>query len=288
MKYVFFGSPRFARIVLEELIRSGEVPLALVCNPDRPSGRKKIITPPETKDFLEKAGFSDRVKVFQPEKLTDIKDNLEALKAEVFIVAAYAKIIPEAVLNVPSYGTWGVHPSLLPFHRGPTPLQTALLQGDEETGVSIYKMDREVDHGPVLGFSKISLSDSRLFYEELEEKLARLGAEKILNLIPQYQKGSISTEEQDHVKATFTHKFSSDDGFVEYGDYVNAQEGRDYDKALVIERMIRALTPEPGVWTRVFQKDGKEKRLKLLRAEIKDGRLVIRRGQWEGGLPMDF
>ena len=139
MSYVFFGSPQFAAIILTKLIDAGMVPSSLVCNPDRPVGRKRIITSPQTKQIIQElVGKNDglKIKVFQPET----KDELVSLKSEIFknadigIVAAYSQIIPVDVIEEPSLGIIGVHPSLLPRYRGASPIQSAMLVGDIETG----------------------------------------------------------------------------------------------------------------------------------------------------------
>src|SRR5579862_505150 len=114
MKFVLFGTPRFAEIILDELIRAKLPPAAIVCNPDRPTGRKKIITPPPTKRRATESDASS-IDIIQPEKIDEILlKRLAALEADLFVVAAYAKILPASVLSVPRHGTLGVHPSLLP------------------------------------------------------------------------------------------------------------------------------------------------------------------------------
>ena len=128
MKYIFFGSPKFAEIVLQELLTASLKPVAVVTNPDRPVGRKGIITPPLVKVLAEKHG----IPVFQPAKLSDLKiENwkLEIGEIDLAVVAAYAKIIPQSVLDLPKLGTLGVHPSLLPKYRGSSPIQASILGG---------------------------------------------------------------------------------------------------------------------------------------------------------------
>jgi methionyl-tRNA formyltransferase len=140
MRYVFFGTPRFAEIVLRKLLDAGMPPVALVCNPDRPVGRKKIVTSPPTKTLA--TNNRTPIEILQPEKLDEaFMEQLQTLRPDFFVVAAYAKIIPKAVLAIPRLGTLGVHPSLLPKYRGASPIQSVILNGERETGVTIYAMD---------------------------------------------------------------------------------------------------------------------------------------------------
>lgn len=274
MKYVFFGTPDFAAIVLQKLIACGLVPLAVVCNPDRPQGRKKVITPPSTKVLAEKHG----VPVLQPEKLSEIKDTLKNLNADFFLIAAYAKILREDIFSIPRLGTLGIHPSLLPKHRGASPLQTAILAGNTETGVSIFRVDAEVDHGPVYGEKALTLAENET-YETLMRRLAELGGAYAGELLPRIAAGKILPKEQNHAEATFTKKFTSEDGCVPEEDLLAAKHG-DAEKSETIYRKIRALNPEPGVWT---LRGGK--RVKLLAAELQKSGLKITILQEEGKTP---
>ena len=139
IKYVFFGSPRFAEIVLRKLIDSKFPPIAVVCNPDKPFGRKKEMTPPPTKLIAEKNG----IKVFQPVKIDeDFMRKIKELAPEIFLIAAYSKILPESLLSIPILGSVGVHPSVLPRHRGSSPIQNTILYGDKIGGVTLY-IDRK-------------------------------------------------------------------------------------------------------------------------------------------------
>lgn len=249
---------------------------------------KKSSPPPPTKQLLLEKGLEDQVHLFQPQKLSEISRELNTLGADLFIVAAYAKIIPQSVLDLVPRGVFGVHPSLLPNYRGPSPLQAALLDGVKRTGVTIYQMDKEVDHGPILASRAIDLVHRSPSYVELEEELAAAGAALLLEELPLYLQGRKELQAQDHEQATFTKKFSTEDGFVSPDEYQAASTGKNGVLAHKIERMVRALNPEPGVWTMIPQKDGTKKRFKLLEATIEQDRLIVKRGQWEGGRPLDF
>ncbi len=278
VRYVFFGTPEFAALVLERLISSGLVPLAVICNPDRPVGRKKIITPPPVKVLAEKHG----VQVFQPEKLPEIKDALKNLNAALFLIAAYAKILRDDIISIPRLGTLGIHPSLLPKHRGASPIQSAILENDKETGVALYRVDAEVDHGPVYGEKTLPLHGNET-YETLMRKLAELGGDYACELLPEIGSGNISPKEQNHAAATFTKKFVTEDGFVSETDLKAAQNGN-AELAGAVYRKIRALNPEPGVWT-LRQAQGEQKRIKLLAAELQKAGLRITLLQEEGRRP---
>jgi methionyl-tRNA formyltransferase len=261
MRYLFFGTPDFASAILEKLVKTGRSPAAIVCNPDRPVGRKKIITPPPTKVLAQKYG----IPTIQPEGF----ENFEAGGADFAVVAAYAKIIPKSVLERFPRGVIGVHPSFLPKYRGATPIQSAILAGEKETGVTLYLMDEKVDHGAVIATEKLKISDGDT-YGKLENKLAELAGEMLVRTIPEFAEGRIKPEPQDENQATFTRKFSTEDARVDL----------EKDDPLTVERKIRALNPEPGVWT---IQNGK--RVKLLESIVSEGKLKLKVIQIEGEKP---
>src|SRR3989338_3657529 len=142
MKFAFFGTPQFAATILEKLIAGGFVPDTIVTNPDRPVGRRKVITPPPIKQvFMEQdESIRERVRLFQPEHSKELP-LIPGGPYDLFIVAAYGLILPKELLALPRLGTVGVHPSLLPRHRGASPIQTTILAGDREAGVSLFLVD---------------------------------------------------------------------------------------------------------------------------------------------------
>ncbi len=266
MKYVFFGSPKFAATILKALIITKMPPALIVCNPDRPVGRKKLLTAPETKLAAQEYA----IPFWQPEKLT--ADAAELSGAwDFFVVAAYAKIISREILSKPKLGTLGVHPSLLPKYRGATPLQSALLAGEAISGTTIFLLDEKVDHGPILTQEKVSLVNDEN-YETLGDKLAKLSGKLLTKIMPEYVAGRIKPREQNHAEATFTKKFTTEDGFVDLAK----------DEAVMINRKMRALNPDPGVYT-FINKNGRRMRLKLLTSRLlPDGTIEILSAQLEG------
>jgi methionyl-tRNA formyltransferase len=275
MKYVFFGTPRFAEIVLRGLIDAELVPAALVCNPDRPIGRKHIVTPSPTKQLMADKKLSTAV--LQPEKLDSaFVQQLDSLEPDFFVVAAYAKIIPASVLAIPRLGTLGTHPSLLPAYRGASPIQSAILAGESVTGSTIYRMDEKMDHGAIFTQKELPLDALTTDYLALEKQLATLSAGLLIKTIPALLDGTISPKAQDESHVSFTKKFTIENGFIEYSELDAAIAGNS-DKAEFIVRAINALNPEPGVWT---VKDGK--RIKLLEARMDRTALRLIKIQEEG------
>jgi len=146
--FAFFGTSELSVKILDKLIENGYVPSLVVTAPDKPKGRKMILTPPPVKIFAQK----HNLKIVQPERLAVKPPNgdLTAKPFDLFIVASYGKIIPKSILDIPKLGTLNVHPSLLPKFRGPSPIQSFILNGEEKTGVTIMLMDEQVDHGQIL------------------------------------------------------------------------------------------------------------------------------------------
>ncbi len=169
-----------------------------------------------------------------------IANHLSLLTCDLFVVASYGKIIPPELLEIPKYGSLNVHPSLLPRYRGPSPVPATILNGDKETGVTIIKMDAEIDHGSIITTRKISLSGQEDFIT-LINKLFQLGAKLLVEIIPDFIKGKVKLRQQDHKKAVYCERMTKEDGYFE----INTPPSPDQ-----LDRMIRAYNPWPGVWTR--------------------------------------
>jgi len=270
--FVFFGSPKFARIILERLIEHKMIPSVLICNPDKPFGRKQIITPPPTKQLILEKNLP--VKILQPsdkEELVEMAKNSDILKTQFGIVAAYAKILPQELISVFPLGIIGVHPSLLPLHRGPSPIQATILDGDRTTGTTIFMLDDKTDHGAILGQERMNVSDFSWNYEGLEDTLARASANLLVRTLPLFAEGKVTPRPQDEFKATYTRKFTTEEGFVDLRK----------DNPKMVARKIRALNPDPGVFTFIDQK-----RVKLLEVrKDSDGSVIITKIQPESKKP---
>lgn len=235
LKIAFFGTPEFAAIILEKLVNSPHKPSLVITQPNKPVGRKQILTPPPVKLLAQQ----HNIPVFQPEKLDrDAKYQILNTKYDLGIVAAYGQIIPKRILEIPKYGTLNVHPSLLPRWRGPSPIQYAILNGDEKTGVTIMLMDEEIDHGPILKNKKLKIKNKKLTAYELTNELAKIGGSLLIETIPEWIDGKLKPIEQDHSKATYSKKIKKEDGNIDWSK--SAEE---------IERHIRAFAPWPGSFT---------------------------------------
>lgn len=231
---VFMGTAEFAVPSLKALAQSELFNvLAVVTQPDRRAGRKKVLTPPPVKKTAVELGLP----VLQPEKITEIHDQLAEFNADVFVVVAYGQILPKSILDIPEHGVINVHGSILPKYRGASPIQSAVLNQEKETGVTIMIMDEKMDHGDILKISTVDISKSETS-ETLTEKLSFLGANALLDTIPQYIEGSITPQPQDHSQATYTKKITKESGRI---DWTKPAKG--------IEAMIRAYTPWPTAYT---------------------------------------
>jgi methionyl-tRNA formyltransferase len=292
MNYVFLGTPRFAAILLEELIKAGVPPLAIVASPDRPAGRKKELTPPATKLISQKYDLP----IYQPERLTKQELLPLAKQADFFLVAAYAKIIPLEILRLPRLGTLGLHPSLLPYFRGASPIQSAILSGTLETGVTIYQLDDKIDHGPIISAMNLeNYKPDECDYNTLEKRLARLGAKLFLETLPEFIKGNLSPKKQDETAATITTKFKTSDAKINESDLRSALSGEKPEIARTVLRKILAFSQEPGAWT-ILEKPlpwedqilPPARRIKLIKGRLEKDRLHLQAIQIEGKKPQNM
>ena len=295
LNFAYFGTSEFAVKILEKLIENGYVPSLVVTAPDKPKGRKMIMTPPPVKVFAQK----HNLKIIQPEKLkpelfiTSHLDIEYPSGFDLFIVASYGKIIPKSILDIPKFGTLNVHPSLLPKFRGPSPIQSFILSGEEKTGATIMLMDEQVDHGPILAQRKLEFSISNFQFpkpsaKQLEEKLAELGGEMLIDAIPKWINGEIKAIEQNHDQATFTKKITKEDGLVDLEK--NSPE--------IIYRKFLAFQPWPGIYYFVSKNNqplspeasasqGKI-RVIITDMELKDGLLLIKKVKPESKNEMEY
>jgi methionyl-tRNA formyltransferase len=233
-RLIFMGTPPFAVPSLEAVAREYEV-VAVVTQPDRPARRGRQLTPSAVKEAAVRWGLP----VLQPESLRhdDVVAQFRDLEPGVMVVAAYGEILRPQVLGIPPAGVINIHPSLLPKYRGASPIEGALLAGEQETGVTIMLMDEGMDTGPILAQRSVAieLEDSA---GSLGERLARLGAELLLDTLALWLDGRIEARRQDDAQATYTKPVSKEDAVIDWEQ-----------PATEIWRRIRAYNPRPGART---------------------------------------
>lgn len=268
MNFAFFGTDEFSVKTLNTLKERGFLPNLIVTTPDKPQGRKMVLTPPPVKVWA----IENKIDFVQPIKLKDFE--FPAGDWDVFIVASYGKIIPQTILDIPKAGTLNIHPSLLPKYRGATPLESAILSDDIETGVTIIILDAEMDHGPIVAQTKTLLDNK--YYEELRDELAETGGNLVANILPDFVAGKITPIEQDHTQATFTKKIIKEDGLINLADDL-----------IINFRKIRAFTPWPSAYF-FDTRNGKNIRTIIKKAHLEGGALKIDRVTPEGKTEMDW
>jgi methionyl-tRNA formyltransferase len=252
ISYVFFGTGALAESVLASLIRNGYVPSLIVTKPDSPQGRHLQMTPPNIKVWADMKG----IPTLQPKKLdAEFSHKLSAISYQLFVVASYGKIIPDDILNIPSYGTLNVHPSLLPKYRGPSPIVSALLDGETTLGVSIMKLDKEMDHGPILVQNAFTV-DVEATSGTLEVTCGQLGGDLLAQVLPSYIDGTLIPKEQDHSQATVCKKISKELGEIKLTDSAND-----------VRTKWRALSPWPGLYFFIKHNE-KEMRVKITGVDL--------------------
>lgn len=246
------GTPDFAVPVLSRLIGAGHDIAAVYSQPDRPSGRGRKLVATPTKQFAGERGIVVR----QPKSLRSEGEcaALTDLAPDVVVVAAYGIFLPPEALEVPPLGCLNIHPSLLPRYRGPSPVVSAILNGDEETGVTIMKLDEGMDSGPVVAQERFKVSDEETA-PVLTRRLFDLGADLLVETLPEWASGNIQAVAQDESLATHTSLVKKEDGEVDWRR-----------SATTITRMVRAYQPWPGTFT--FWNG---KMLKILDATSSDG-----------------
>jgi len=272
-KIVFFGTPEFAVAVLNELKKVGIIPTLIITAPDKPKGRKLVLNPPPVKVWAQQNG----VEFLQPQKLDSaFAKKLQAKSYKLFIIASYGKIIPKEILGLPKHGTLNVHPSLLPKFRGPSPVQSAILEDERETGVTIMLVDEEIDHGPTVAQKSVAVENWPPKANVLKKILAYEGGRLLAEIIPQWIKGKITPEEQDHNKATYTKIIKKEDGLIDLNDspYENFKK-------------IQAFDEWPGAYF-FTKRNNKKIRVKITDAFFKDDVLTIQKVTPEGKGEMDY
>lgn len=236
MRIVFMGTPDFSVPTLEALVASEHEVVGVVTQPDKPKGRGKEIHMSPVKE----CALQHNIPVYQPVRARDeaFVDEMRALNPDVMVVIAFGQILPKSLLELPKYGCVNIHASLLPKYRGAAPIQWAVINGDEETGITTMMMDVEMDTGDMLEKTVVKL-DPEETGGSLFDRLSLLGGDLILSTLSKLEKGEITPVPQDHEKATYVKKISKSMGDIDWTM-----------DAVSIERLVRGLNPWPSAFTR--------------------------------------
>lgn len=276
LRIAFFGTPEFAVRVAEALDDARMTPMLVVTQEDKPRGRHQVVVPTEMKLWAMEHG----VDVVTPRNLVNDTSLsiLENSEWDLFVVASYGTIIPKKILDLPKHGVLNVHPSLLPKLRGASPVRSAIMQDQRDAvGVTIMKLDEEMDHGPIIAQARIEPDPWPVGATLLEDTLAREGGSLLVEAIPPYIAGEIIPEEQDHSKATYSKKIEKAMGEI-------TLDGNAYENL----RRIKALEGWPCAYFFV-EKRGKPFRVKIVDAELGvDGALYVTKVIPEGKAEMSY
>jgi len=236
LRVLFMGTPEFAVPPLEALIRHHFELVAVYTQPDRPAGRGRTLSFPPVK----KAALDSGLRVMQPSSLKDPEEvaKVAQLRPDVIVVAAYGKLLPPSVLDIPRHGCLNIHPSLLPRYRGASPVAAAILEGDASTGVSIMLLDRGLDTGPVLAQERVEILPEDTT-GSLSARLSELAARMLPDVLRGWVRGAVTPRPQNEAEASYTEPLSKEDGEIDWRR-----------PAVEIWRRVRAFQPWPGAYTR--------------------------------------
>ena len=254
VRIVFMGTPEFSAHILDDLLRSGFNVVAVYTRADKPVGRGRTLISSPVKIL---ASATPRVSLEQPIRFDEATiTHLKQYKPDLIIVAAYGKILPKSVLNLPGFGCVNVHASLLPRWRGASPVQNALLAGDSETGITLMLMDEHMDTGTIIAQEKLTIEKTDTT-TTLLEKLAPIGAMTLRKTLRAWIEGKRTAASQDDAHATLCQLIEREDGRIFWSE-----------AAETLERRYRALTPWPGLFTFWRRTSGTLFRIKILEAEF--------------------
>ena len=252
MRVLFWGTPEFAAAPLRALIGEGSEVVGIVTQPDKPQGRSREIIPSPVKEIA----LEEEIPLFQPKnaRVPELVDELKGLEPDISVVVAYGHILPQKIIDLPPQGTLNIHASLLPLLRGAAPIQAAIQQGFTETGVTIMRVVKALDAGPIILQARSKIYEDET-YGELQERLSELGALSLIETLALLSIGKAKETPQDDALATYAGKVTRESARINWTD-----------SALEISRLIRACDPKPGAFTKTPKSD-----VKLFGPKVIDG-----------------
>jgi methionyl-tRNA formyltransferase len=246
-RILFFGTPQFGAQTLEALYTYGFNVAGVITQPDRGSGRGNVLIP----SAVKKTAAKYKILLFQPSSKDELLGIVKQINPEISVISAFGNIIPKDILDYPTFGSLNIHGSLLPKYRGPSPIATAILNGDSTTGVTIIKMTERMDEGPIVSQVKIPVDPDETT-ESLYQKLAQIGGDEICRVLPLYINGQVTLRDQVEAEATYCSLIKKEDGRINWSR-----------RAGDIERTVRAFIP----WPNAFAFWG-DKMIKILDAKV--------------------
>jgi methionyl-tRNA formyltransferase len=276
LSFVFFGTPYFSAIALDEFLEAGLVPELIVTAPDMPAGRGLLPTPPAVKEWA----IAHDVPYIQPATLKEVPAELLKKKYDAFVVAAYGKLLRSNILSLPTHGCINLHPSLLPHFRGASPIESQILADAEPVGVSVMLMDEEMDHGDILAQEEVSIPEWPINKQALTELFAHESGRLAAGALPDIISDTVKPVPQNHLGATFTQKIEKSDGLLECESNLPSPSRTNYLKYLAYEGW-------PGTYF-FTQKNSKNLRVKVALATFTDGQFTIERVIPEGRKEQTF
>ncbi len=272
MKIAFWGTPELTIPILNSLEEAGFLPSIIITGPDRQQGRGLVMTPPAPKIWAEERN----IPYLQPEKInTEFISEVKNLNLDISVVVAYGKILPDEIINLPKFGTLNTHYSLLPRWRGATPVESAILLGDKETGVCIQQMVYKLDAGAIHAQEKITIGEHETA-PDLRERLNFIGARLLVETLKSIELDSARPTEQDESGMTRCGKIEKENGLVDPNG--NAVEN---------DRKFRAYYGWPGSYF-FIQKDGKQMRIKITDAILENDAWIIKKVVPEGKKEINY
>jgi methionyl-tRNA formyltransferase len=252
VRVLFWGTPEFAAAPLRALIGEGSEVVGVVTQPDKPQGRSRAIIPSPVKEIA----LEEEIPLFQPKNAREpeLAEQLKALEPDISVVVAYGHILPQKIIDLPPQGTLNIHASLLPLLRGAAPIQAAIQQGFTETGVTIMRVVKALDAGPIILQARSKIFEDET-YGELQERLSELGALSLIETLALISIGKAKETPQDDTLATYAGKVTRESARIDWDA-----------SALEISRLIRACDPKPGAFTKTSKGD-----VKLFGPKVIDG-----------------
>jgi len=305
MNIIFFGSTSDSVIVANALYNASFHPIAVVTQPAKSAGRTGTVTPTPVEVWAKSHTITvltfptETDKPWNYQNKSQVVDTLSALSPDILISASYGQGIPAETIKQARYGGVNVHPSLLPRWRGTDPIPWAILSGDAQMGVSVVTLLSGFDEGEILAQKKISTPET-LSIDELRADLFGIGATLLTETLPNFIEGKHMGNVQNSRHATYARRLTRDDGYIPWNVFLDAIHGTETNPTtkvltftnaatpVAIIRAIRALSDWPGVWTNISLNKESAKRLKILKAHVDGGKLILDTVQLEGKKPVPF